>query len=147
MNIGNWLGLTFRGTVVEFGADVTLPRSYVCLETMAVVVLERQLVRPCLVPYVRSYPLPLIFTESAAPERPFVSLAPTGHILGTQRVDIDLTGVEYRSACALQMRKVLAQAERLLPVDWTAVVEAAALSYVVVSKIVGAGGRFPGSNS
>ncbi len=98
-------------------------------------------------PYVRSYPLPFIFTDFGTRELPFMSLAPAGHVLGTQRVKIALAGSEYRAACALQLRKVLEHAERLLPETWYGAVAKNASSYVVYSKVVSGHDWLPGGNS
>lgn len=87
------------------------------------------------------------FADFGTRELPFMSLAPAGHVLGTQRVKITLVGIEYRSACALQLRKVLEHAEQLLPETWYGSVEKNASSYVVCSKVVSGLDWLPGSNS
>lgn len=87
------------------------------------------------------------FADFGTRELPFMSLAPAGHVLGTQHVKITLSSGEYRAACALQLRKVLEHADRLLPETWYGAVAKHASSYVVYSKVVSGHDWLPGSNS
>jgi hypothetical protein len=146
-DIGNCLGLVFRGQPVAFSSDVTLPRSYVRLETLQVVDITIHQLKPCLVPYVSSLALPFIFADMPTVERPFATLAPSMHGLGLHRIDIDVTGVDYRTACVVQIRKVLEHVERVLSGAWTQAADRNICSYTVVSRFISGGGRFPGVNS